>query len=192
MTLIERFQHLLDWPHAYWLLFVISILESLILPVPLEAILIPWMLARPKTGLKLAAVTVAGNLVGASIGYLLSVWAVDDIRPWLFSTISGAQQGYADFQQRFEQHGFLAIAIVGFSPIPFQFAMIGAGATGYSFVLYLLACFVGRGLRYFGLALLIWWGGEKALNVWHRHARIIVALALVALGGWLLWSWLSH
>jgi len=40
---------------------------------------------------------------------------------------------------------------VGVIPIPFQIAMLAAGATRYSFFLFMLAPALSRALRYYGL-----------------------------------------
>ncbi|MDO8860537.1 hypothetical protein Q6D67_02400 [Haliea sp. E1-2-M8] len=42
--------------HALWLLFAASMLETLIVPIPVEAILIPWMLCHPYRKWQIAGV----------------------------------------------------------------------------------------------------------------------------------------
>lgn len=79
----------------------------------------------------------------------------------------------------FAEHGFLAILAIGVIPIPFQIAMLVAGAAKYPLLLFVLAAIIARSIRYFGLALLVVLFGDRALALWRRHSR---TTALVAVG----------
>jgi membrane protein DedA with SNARE-associated domain len=66
-------------------------------------------------------------------------------------------------------------------------AMLVAGATGYSFALFMLASALARGLRYFGLALLVYWAGDQAETLFRRHARWVSVAAVVLVIAVFLW-----
>jgi|TARA_B100000700_G_scaffold267573_3_gene307514 membrane protein YqaA with SNARE-associated domain len=173
--------------HALWLLGLASVLETLLVPVPIEVILIPWMIAEPQRRWRLAGVALAGNLLAALIGYGLGNLAMaqwGDVLLPLF----GGEAAYQTFQARFLDNGFVAILAVGVIPIPFQTAMLVAGASDYPLPLFLLAALIGRGLRYFGLALLVALTGEAALGLWKRHARPLGAGLTAMAGFWLAWE----
>lgn len=51
--------------HALWLLFVASMMETLLVPIPIETILIPWMLCYPYRKWTIASVALGGNLTAA-------------------------------------------------------------------------------------------------------------------------------
>ena len=166
-------------PLAMPALAVASLLETLIVPLPIELLLVPWMLMEPARKWRLAAVTLAGCLTGALL--------FDEVgRPLLERT--GDLQAYERFTVRFERWGFWGIVAVGVLPIPFQAAMLAAGVAGYPLWLYLPAAVLARGVRYFGLALLVHLTGERALEVWRRRrvtvtvvaTLLIVAAALVS------------
>ncbi len=80
----------------------------------------------------------------------------------------------------------MAVLTIGIVPVPFQIAMLAAGASDYPYPLFLLAAMLGRGIRYFGLAVLVALMGDAALRLWKRHARTIGILGLVLFG---LWVW---
>lgn len=173
--------------HAYWLLFVASMLETLLVPIPIEVILIPWMLAQPEKKWRIASVALAGNLTAAMVGYGLGGLAMAQ---WGDSLIAffGDQSTYADFQARFAENGFLAILAIGIVPVPFQIAMLVAGASHYPLPLFLLAAVLARGVRYYGLAILVAIAGDAAMDVWHRHARPVGTALVVLFGVWLAWQ----
>ncbi|ARS52245.1 YqaA family protein [Kushneria konosiri] len=183
----DRLVELMDHRRAVWLLFVASILETLIVPVPIETILIPWMVLRPQKRWWLATVALAGNLLAAAIGYGLGIWAMGHFGDQLIA-LFGGQQAFSAFDQRFRDNGFLAVLSIGVIPIPFQIAMLVAGSTGYSFMLFMLAAMLARGARYFGLALLVHFFGDKALKLWKRHERTMMVLLIVAVAGYLIYK----
>ena len=83
----------------------------------------------------------------------------------------------------------MAILAIGIVPIPFQIAMLVAGASAYPIVLFLAAACLARGARYFGLALLIAVAGKAALDIWNRHAKPIGIAGLVLFGVWVWFKW---
>ncbi|TCO78539.1 YqaA family protein [Chromatocurvus halotolerans] len=169
--------------HVFWLLAVASFLETLFVPIPIELVLIPLMVAsRDRIG-RLATVTTLGCVVGALVGYGVGMTLYQSVGTW-FIEIMDMQRNYQSFQAFFDQYGFVAILALGILPIPFQIAMITAGASGYSLYLFVLAAFVARGIRYFGLAWLILRFGERAEEVWRQHAlttSLALAGALIAI-----------
>lgn len=179
--------HWMDHKRALWALFIASMLETLVVPIPIETVLIPWMVLRPERRWWLASVALSGNLVAAAIGYGLGAWAMGHFGDQLIS-LFGGQQAFNDFDQRFSENGFLAVLSIGIIPIPFQIAMLVAGSTGYSFLLFLLAALLARGARYFGLALLVHFFGDKALKLWKRNERTMLVLLVVVALGWLIYK----
>lgn len=78
---------------------------------------------------------------------------------------------------------------VGHRAHSFQVAMLAAGATQYSLGLFLLATVIARSLRYFGLAAVVYYTGDKAEQLIKRYRmKAVIAITLVVL---LLW-WLSN
>lgn len=174
-------------PHALWLLFVASMMETLIVPIPIEAILIPWMLCHPYRKWTIASVALAGNLTAAALGYHLGVLAMEH---WGDAVIGlfGGQAAYEGFQVRLQQDGFMALLAVGLVPIPFQTAMLVAGASGYSFGMFMLAAMLARGARYFVLAILVALLGDAAWRLWKRYSTPIGLIGVVLFG---VWIWLQ-
>ncbi|MEX1081335.1 MAG: VTT domain-containing protein [Halofilum sp. (in: g-proteobacteria)] len=159
-------------------LFGASFLETTVVPIPIEVVLIPFMVVNRDRVWWIATVALAGCLLGAFVGYGVGYFVFESIGRWLIE-IAGWQSHFAAFQQQFRAHGFWAIVAVGVAPIPFQIAMLVAGATGYSIALFTLAALAARSLRYYGVAVLVVVFGEVALQLWRRHSRRASVIALV-------------
>lgn len=181
----RRVKHWLDRlarsRHDLTLIATISFMEAIIVPIPLELVLIPYMLKERQRVWAIAAAALAGCLVAALVGYFVGLALFESVGRWLLEVLQYTEQ-YQTFQDRFEQNGFWAIILVGVVPIPFQVAMLVAGSAGYSLPLFMLASAIARGIRYFGLALLVELVGDQALALWNRHSRLVGgALLIVAL-----------
>ena len=175
--------------HAFWGLGIASFLESILIPIPLEAVLIPLMQARRRQIFLLSTIALLGCLAGATVGYFVGYFVFDAIGQQLVEMVSTPEQ-FEDVRMRMEEDGFWFILSVGVIPIPFQIAMLAAGATSYSFFLFMLASALSRALRYYGLGLLVLIAGNHAQAIFERHkvaaAIVITIVVLVVWGGALL------
>ena len=182
----QWFERINGSKNMLWLLGTLSFLETIILPIPLELVLIPLMAANKQRIWLLATVTTAGCLIASLVGYGVGMLLFQSIGTW-FIEFMGMEQSYQSFQTFFDQYGFAAILAIGILPIPFQVAMITAGLSGYPVLLFALAALIARGLRYFGLAWLVHRFGSRVLMLWKQQALVtslvagVVVLA-VALG----------
>ena len=162
--------------YILWLLFALSFLETIVLPIPIEVVLIPLMAINRERIWTIATVTTAGCLVAALVGYGVGMALYQSAGTWFIEAM-GYAHAYESFQAFFDKHGFIAILVVGILPIPFQVAMITAGLSAYSVYLFALAALIARGLRYYGLAWLVKHFGERAREIWQRHALMVSLIA---------------
>lgn len=171
--------------HAFVGLGIASFLESILIPIPLEAVLVPLMQARRNQIFLLSTIALIGCLVGATVGYLVGYYVFDAIGQQLVGLVSTPEQ-FESVRQRMETDGFWFILSVGVIPVPFQIAMLAAGATSYSYFLFMLASALSRAVRYYGLGLLVLIAGNQAQAIFERHkvksAVVITVVVLVAWG----------
>ncbi len=169
--------------HAVWYLGALSFAESSFFPIPPDVLLAPMTLARPVQGPRLALITTLTSVLGGIAGWLIGYFALD----WAFPIIENA--GYAEHYQRGQQWfvdwGFWAVLIAGFSPIPYKIFTIAAGAAGMFLPVFIVASIIGRGSRFFLVALLVMRGGPVAAAHLRRHVDLLgwlfVALVVAVL-----------
>ncbi|WP_258806805.1 YqaA family protein [Pseudidiomarina sp. CB1] len=169
----------LESKHVLWMIFVLSMLEATIIPIPLELVLIPLLLHERERWFAIASATLAGCLVGASIGYGIGLFLFDTAGQWLLETMN-YQDAFNEFKAEFNADGFVTLLLVGITPIPFQVGMLTAGSTGYPFLLFMFAALIARGIRYYGLAVLVNWLGERILAWWQKQQKRLGWSVLVA------------
>jgi len=177
----QWFERINGSKNMLWLLGTLSFLETIILPIPIELVLIPLMAINKQRIWAIATATTLGCLIASIVGYAVGMVLYQSIGMW-FIEFMGIEQSYQSFQTFFEQYGFAAILAIGILPIPFQVAMITAGLSGYPIMLFVLAALLARGLRYFGLAWLVHRFGNRVELMWKRHAlKTSLALGMVVL-----------
>ncbi|WP_372972780.1 YqaA family protein [Marinobacter sp.] len=177
-------RRLIHSKHVLWGLGLASFLESIIVPIPLETILIPLMQARRHQLLLLAGIALLGCLLGATVGYAVGYFVFEAVGQQLVEWVSTPEQ-FEQVRQSMETRGFWFVLSVGVIPVPFQIAMLAAGATGFPFALFLLASAISRAIRYFGLALLVWIAGNKAQALFERHKlKTMVVITLLVVLAW--------
>jgi membrane protein YqaA with SNARE-associated domain len=131
-----------------------SFLEATIVPIPLETVVAPLMAAHPGRAYRIAVAILVGCILGALLFYLVAQWLYDPVvAPAL--DLLGLQDNFERARDRMSSGNlFWAVFLVSVTPVPFQLATLGAGATGGSLISFMLAVTLSRAIRYFGLAYL--------------------------------------
>lgn len=145
--------------HAPRYLSGMSFAESSFFPVPPDVMLMPMSLARPEKAIYFAWLTTLFSVLGGLLGYLIGMWLLDLV--WPFIERVGYAHHYGVIAGLFDDHGIWIILVAGFSPLPYKMFTITAGATGMALIPFIIASFIGRGMRFFLVASLMKWGGVK-------------------------------
>lgn len=183
----QKTRNFIDSKHMLSGITVASFLESTIVPIPLEAVMVPLMQARREKLWLIALMATIGCIIGAVFGYAMGYYLFDLIGDWVINSFSSTEQ-FETVKQKMQEQGFWFVMTLGIVPIPFQIAMLAAGATKYSLALFLLATTIARALRYFGLALVVYYAGDRAEKVIKKHkTKALIGITAVVLIAW----WLS-
>lgn len=169
---------------------IASFLEALIVPIPLETILIPLLQARRQQMWLISAIVLLACLIAATVGYAVGYFVFDAYGDYLVSLFATPEE-FDHIQQQMDQKGFWFVFSVGVVPIPFQIAMLAAGATKYPLLLFIVASTLSRGIRYFGLAVLVHYTGNRAQRLFERHKKTVgfSLLAIIAIAwGFAVWG----
>lgn len=174
-------------PHANRYLAALSFAESSFFPIPPDVMLAPMSLARPDKAWRYATLTTLASVCGGILGYMLGMFAFDMIQPWLHKL--GYWERYTDTVEWFKIWGVWVVFLAGFSPIPYKVFTISAGVVSMAFLPFVLASAVGRGARFYLVAGLMIWGGERMQDLLRKYIdRLGWILILVVIIGYYLWK----
>lgn len=155
MQLFEQiYQRVMNYSrhrHAPYYLSVLSFVESFILPFPPpDVMLAPMSLSRPSLAMRFAALTLFFSVLGGLVGYLIGAFLFDQVEPFIIEW--GYQARFETVTIWFEQWGFWAVLVAGFSPVPYKIFTIAAGVLNLAIIPFVLASIIGRGARFYLLA----------------------------------------
>ncbi len=137
--------------NAAYYLSLLSFVESFILPFPPpDAMLAPMALARPARAMHFAALTLLFSVLGGLVGYLIGAFLFDQAEPFIVDW--GYQARFETVTIWFEQWGFWAVLVAGFSPVPYKIFTLAAGVLNLALLPFVLASILGRGARFFLVA----------------------------------------
>lgn len=167
--------------------FVGAFLETTLLPIPFEVLLVPLMLRYRSRVWLIVSAALAGCMAGAFAGYAVGAFAYDSIGQTVLQW-SGAGNAMDAFSERVADNAFWSLFLVGFTPVPVQVATLGAGFMAVSLATFTLAMLVSRGLRYAALGFLVHVFGAGAQRMLRRHRgkALVLALSLVVVLAYLL------
>ncbi len=174
-----------------WGLFAASFLETTVVPIPFEAVLVPMMLANRSRLWLIATIAFLGCIVGGVAGYAAGDLAYRAVGQPILSALHLTNE-FRAFQDDFQSNGFWVIVAVGITPVPFQVATVGSGVVGYSPGLFLAAIILGRSVRYYGLALLVRLFGPSVQDFIERHSRLARIVLLITMAAALAYAATSY
>ena len=169
-------------------LLLLAFAESSVFPIPPDVLLMALALGKPGAAFRFALICSVGSVAGGLAGYLIGWLLMDGLgRPII--ELYNAQAAYAEVEQRFVAHGGWAVAIAGFTPIPYKVFTIAAGATQLSLSSFVLASVLSRSARFFLISGLIYYYGptikvfiDKYFNILTIVFTVLVLLGFVLLG----------
>lgn len=173
--------------HAPYYLAGVSFVESSFFPIPPDVMLIPMVLTRPFKAWEYAAITTLASILGGLFGYAIGYFAYEWLAaPFIYKM--GYEAQYQEVLEWFKHYGVLAVVLAGFTPIPYKVFTIAAGVAQMALAPFILASIVGRGLRFFLVAGLVYKFGKKVEPMLLKYVEWIgwsMVLAVILLTLWL-------
>lgn len=182
------YERVLTWskhPHAEHYLAALSFAESSFFPIPVDVMLAPMCMAQRQRAWRFAAIAMCFSVIGGAAGYAIGYLAFDAIEPWLSE--SHYWSAYETSRAWFDNYGFWAVFIAGFSPIPYKVFTIAAGVAMLNFPVFMLASLIGRGARFFLVAGLVVLGGDKLESTVQKHVETMGWAVVAIVGVFIAW-----
>ena len=158
------YNKILEWSSSRFAILwlsAISFLESIILPLPLQDLLLASISLRNRSkAFYFAAVCTVASVLGALLGYFIGVQAENFILPLLVNL--GYESKFETAQIYFQTYDVYIILIAGFSPIPYKLFTIAAGMMSMSLFPFVVFSLIARGARYFLISFLVRKFGKMA------------------------------
>ena len=119
--------------------------------------IIPMVIAKREKFLKISLIAIIFSVLGALIGYLIGYVFFNEIGIKIFEFFGSENANI--FKEKLASEkgifsGLLILFIAGFTPLPFKIITISSGFVHFNIPLFIITCFIARGLRFFLVAYL--------------------------------------
>lgn len=162
--LLKRlYNWVLSWAeskYGTWALALNAFAESSFFPIPPDVLQIALSVGKPKKSFFYALISSIGSVLGGIFGYLIGLFLFESIGK-LIITALGYQEQFLLVGEWYASNAFLAILGAAFTPIPYKVFTIAAGFWQVGLLVLLVASAIGRPLRFFIIATLIYFFGPK-------------------------------
>jgi membrane protein YqaA with SNARE-associated domain len=177
--------HWAETPYGTPALFVLAFAESSFFPVPPDVLLIALSLSLPRKSFRYALVCTIGSVLGGTLGFYLGLQFWDLAKGIVFRYVD--PEGFNTVRTYFLEYEAWAVAVAGFTPIPYKVFTISAGFFRVDFPVFLIASALSRGMRFFLVAGLIYAFGPAIRSFIDRYFNTLTIVFMVLLiGGFIL------
>lgn len=159
-------------------LMMVAFTESIFFPVPQDLLLIPMGLSRPQKVFRLATLCLAASVLGGVAGYFIGLFFME-VAGMAIINFYGLGDKYLIIQEWYIRYDAWAVAVAGVSPVPYKVCTLTAGAFRINFAVFVIASVLSRGLRFYLIAALIYWQGERARLFLEKRLDLFISLAIV-------------
>lgn len=168
---ISSMMHRAQTAAAQRLLYLFVALESIIIPIPADPLMAAFIVANRTKWLRITGYCVLASVIGGGVGWLLG-WGMGETAKLLLETISirGTTDKFNAVATGFQDYGLLLIFIGAFTPLPYKVISISAGLFGFGLIPFMLISIIGRGLRFYLVAMIV---------VYFKDLRLLTALTTI-------------
>ena len=185
INLIEKAQSNAVKPLADKVLGFISMIESIVFPIPVDPFLAGLTLAAPQKALRFALICTVGSVLGGIIGWLLGYLVGPSIETLILNIPWFTQEKFNSVKDAYNENGMLIIFIGAFTPLPYKIITLTSGMAEVNLIAFILISAIGRGIRFFIVAYLIKFFGNPAIiylkkNIFVASSVLGIAIIMIS------------
>ena len=132
----------------------ISLIETIIFPIPVDPFLAGLTLAAPRKAFKFALFCTIGSVIGGVVGWLLGYFIGPSIENILLNIPWFTEEKFMEVKSAYNKNGMLIIFLGAFTPLPYKVITITSGMAEINVIGFVLMSLIGRGIRFFIVAYL--------------------------------------
>ena len=196
MKLINKILDKSAQPWYAWVVFVMTVCESIFLFIPPEVFMTPAIIANKKRAISITLAAAIGSVVGGAIAYTIGYWLYDIMGTWLVSVFATPElipdpTDHVAVQNMIDtllnKWGIWMIAITAITPIPYKVLAICLGLCHYPILLFLGVSAIFRTGRFAIIGFLLWRFQGQANEIVKKYSwQLIIAAVIFALLGLLI------
>ena len=183
------FRRLYNWTmdlsgkrHALWALAAVSWSESFVFPIPPDVMMVPMILARRERAWTIATVASLASVLGGLTSWLVGYYFFESVGRDILD-FYGHLDNYERIRDSYNLWGVWIILGGALTPFPYKVIAIASGVTQLDWLTFVWASLLGRSLRFFLEAALLWRFGEHLRQFIERYLGWLVGASFVFVVG---------
>ncbi len=166
----------------WWVVFIMTVFESVFLFIPPEVFMTPAIVANKKRAVPITLAAALGSIVGGAIAYAIGVWLFDSVGAWLIQQFASmdAITYLEQVRALVDKWGVLIIVATAFTPIPYKLLGICLGFLNYPIILFVAVSAIFRTGRFAIVGTLLYFFQERANNIVKKYFWPITIGAILA------------
>ena len=182
MKLVDFVLKQSEHPMYSWVVFILTICESIFLFIPPEVFMTPPIIANKRRAVPIVTAAALGSIVGGAIAYMIGAWLYDSVGMWLITTFSDPELIESTVRPMFTKYGVLIIVLTAVTPIPYKLLAIWLGFIGFPIWLFLGVSAIFRTARFAIVGYLLWQFQERANAIVKKYFWPLTLGAIIAAG----------
>lgn len=182
MKLVDFVLKQSERPMYSWVVFILTVCESIFLFVPPEVFMTPPIIANKRRAVPIVTAAALGSIVGGAIAYMIGAWLYDSVGMWLITTFSDPELIESTVRPMFTKYGVLIIVLTAVTPIPYKLLAIWLGFIGFPIWLFLGVSAIFRTARFAIVGYLLWQFQERANAIVKKYFWPLTLGAIIAAG----------
>jgi len=159
----KLYNWVLSWANSKYSTLALAVnafAESSFFPIPPDVLQISLSVSRPKKSYWYALIAGIFSVIGGIFGYLIGFFLFESIGKLIITNL-GYEHYFQVVGQLYRDNAFLVILGSAFTPIPYKVFTIAAGFWSVGLFPLIVASTIGRFGRFFIVATLIYFFGER-------------------------------
>ena len=165
-----------------WIVFLLTVCESIFLFIPPEVFMTPPIIANKKRAVPITVAAALGSVVGGAIAYMIGAWLWDSLGLWIINTFSNYELIETAIKPMFSKYGILIIVLTAVTPIPYKLLALWLGFIGYPMWIFLGVSAIFRTGRFATIAALLYFFQERANSIVKKYFWPLTIGAIIAAG----------
>ncbi len=167
---------------------IVSFIESSFFPIPPDVMIVPMVLAKKSSYLKIFLIATIFSVLGGIFGYLIGYLFID-LAMYVIEFYNYENKVLKLKMDLSQGSGMViwlgTLFLAGFTPLPYKVFTITSGLIGFDILAFIIISLISRGLRFFLVSFLTFKFGEKFVSfveqkgaVWSSVIGIIIIFIL--------------
>jgi len=171
-TLYQKCLDLASHKSSNFFLGLVSFIESSFFPIPPDVMIIPMVIAKKKSYLKIFLIASIFSVLGGIFGYILGSIFLDMAMNVI--EFYGYENKINTLTNTLAQgEGLVAwlsiLFLAGFTPLPYKLFTIASGLIGFNLLIFIIVSLISRSLRFFIIAYLSYKFGDLFTEFMNRN-----------------------